>query len=173
VGQVLDCAQLEEIGSRRVQEIRKLVTPPKAPEYLDDTDTVAKHLAHKKISSFSLVGHGFFFWNFRTDLDDQYWSYLLALKRGWIPTGSFNVPIIQDSCRNEDAMAYKCILKRDIPGTDTIKAVEYILYRLNSTATADDNKVAELNGKELHDAFSDLITRFFDGFKGEGVVCGI
>jgi glucan 1,3-beta-glucosidase len=145
-------------------------SPPKAPAFLDDTDTVMKHLANKKISSFSLVGHGFFFWNFRTDLEEPYWSYLLALKRGWIPTGSFNDPSIQDSCRYEDSLAYKCILKRDIPDSNVLGAVEYILYRLNDTATAEDNHVAELSGKDLHDAASDLITRFFEGYKGEGVV---
>ncbi|KAG7363490.1 cellulase glycosyl hydrolase family 5 protein [Nitzschia inconspicua] len=146
-------------------------SPPKAPAYLDDTDNVMKHLANKKISSFSLVGHGFFFWNFRTDLDEPAWSYLLALKRGWIPTGSFNEPSIQDSCRNEDSMAYKCILKKNVPDENIIGAVEYILYRLNDTATTDDRNVESLKGKDLYDGAGDLITRFFESFKGEGITC--
>ena len=35
------------------------------PAFLDDTDNVMTHLAHKKINAFSGIGHGFYFWNFR------------------------------------------------------------------------------------------------------------
>jgi len=55
--------------------------PPRAPRHFDDTDNVMRLLAYKKISAYSGVGHGFYFWNFRTDLDEPDWSYLLALER--------------------------------------------------------------------------------------------
>ena len=129
------------------------------------------HLAHKKISSFSLVGHGFFFWNFRTDLDEPYWSYMLAVERGWIPTGSFNDPAIQDSCRNEDSFAYKCILKRDIPDKNIQGAVDYIVWKLNKTATDDEKAIATMEGKDLREKGGDLIQSFFENFRGEGVTC--
>lgn len=40
--------------------------PPEAPKHLDDTDTVMTELALQKIEAFSGIGHGFFFWNFRS-----------------------------------------------------------------------------------------------------------
>lgn len=43
--------------------------PPDAPKHLDDTDDVMTQLALKKIEAFSGIGHGFFFWNFRSELD--------------------------------------------------------------------------------------------------------
>lgn len=42
--------------------------PPQVPSRFDDTDDVMTRLAHKKIQAFSGIGHGFYFWNFRTDL---------------------------------------------------------------------------------------------------------
>jgi glucan 1,3-beta-glucosidase len=35
------------------------------------------HLASKKINAFSGIGHGFYFWNFRTDLNNPQWYVLL------------------------------------------------------------------------------------------------
>jgi glucan 1,3-beta-glucosidase len=40
--------------------------PPDASKRLDDTDVVMTALALKKIVAFAGVGHGFFFWNFRS-----------------------------------------------------------------------------------------------------------
>ena len=80
--------------------------PPRAPRGYDDTDNVMKLLAYKKISAYSGVGHGFYFWNFRTDLDEPHWSYMLAVERGWIPQGNFNDLKIRDACRSEDNNAY-------------------------------------------------------------------
>jgi hypothetical protein len=91
------------------------------------------------------------------------------VKRGWIPTGSFNTPEVQESCRNEDNFAYKCILKRDIPEKNIQGAVDYILYRLNDTATDEDRKIVKMEGKDLHDHAANLIQAFFEEYKGEGV----
>lgn len=41
--------------------------PPEASKHLDDTDAVMTQLAMKKIEAFSSIGHGFFFWNFRSE----------------------------------------------------------------------------------------------------------
>jgi len=40
-------------------------------------------LAHKQIASFN-QGHGWFFWNFRTEFE-SHWDYLEAYRRGWFP----------------------------------------------------------------------------------------
>ena len=42
--------------------------PPEAPRGRDATDEVMTNLARKKINVFSGIGHGFYFWNFRTDV---------------------------------------------------------------------------------------------------------
>ena len=41
-------------------------------------------LAHKQIAAFN-EGHGWFFWNFRTEAYEPHWDYLVAWKRGWFP----------------------------------------------------------------------------------------
>ena len=64
--------------------------PPEAPPGKDASDEVMTKLAFKKIHVYSEYGHGFYFWNFRTDIDEPYWSYMLALEKGWIPKGNLN-----------------------------------------------------------------------------------
>ena len=145
--------------------------PPKAPSHYDDTDSVMTLLAYKKISAYSGVGHGFYFWNFRTDVDEPHWSYLLALEKGWIPQGSFNDPKIQNACRSEDEMAYTCQVKRDMPDNSLLKAVKYILEQKNGTETDLEKSVVDMTGKELSDAANDMIMEFFDKNKLSGVTC--
>jgi len=145
--------------------------PPRAPPNYDDTDNVMKLLAYKKISAFSGVGHGFYFWNFRTDLDEPDWSYMLAVKRGWIPEGNFNDPKIQNACRSEDELAYKCYLKRDMPDAAVLKAVHYILKQKNETATPFEKSVMDMTGQKLDDAANNMIADYFDENKVAGVTC--
>jgi len=149
--------------------------PPKAPPHLDDTDNVMTLLAYKKISAFSGIGHGFYFWNFRTDLDEPHWSYLAALKRGWIPDGNFNDPKIQDSCRSEDEMAYRCIIKHGMSDVSVLKAVHFILTQKNRTETDTDTETEAstlgMTGKELHAAANNMVEQYFEKNKGAGVTC--
>jgi len=145
--------------------------PPRAPRGYDDTDNVMKLLAYKKISAYSGVGHGFYFWNFRTDVEEPHWSYLLALERGWLPQGNFNDPAIQNACRNEDENAYMCYLKPDMPENNILKAVAYIVKQKNETATAFDKSVLNMTGDALNDAASDMIEEYFEANKVAGVTC--
>jgi len=149
-----------------------VVAPPKAPLHYDDTDNVMKLLAIKKISAYSGVGHGFYFWNFRTDLEEPDWSYLLALERGWIPQGNLNNdPMIQNACRSEDNNDYICKLKRDLPDETIRGAVEWILDQKNETATDFENSVMDMSGDELDKAGNDIISDFFNKNKLAGVTC--
>jgi len=144
--------------------------PPKAPLHYDDTDDVMKLLAYKKISAYSGVGHGFYFWNFRTDLDEPDWSYLGALKRGWIPQGNLNNdPSIQDACRSEDDNAYKCNLKGDVSDESLGRAVAWILKQEN--ATDYEKSIPDMTGGKLHAAADELIEDFFEKNKFAGVTC--
>lgn len=148
-----------------------VTSPPKAPSGYDDTDTVMMMLAYKKISAYSGVGHGFYFWNFRTDLDEPDWSYLGALKRGWIPQGNFNDPKIQNACRNEDEMAYKCFLRPDMPNKAVVSAVDYILSQKNESATPFERSILHMTGDDLDNAANDIIAEFFEDNKVSGVTC--
>jgi len=160
------------IKEKNPLEGRDWVTaPPKAPPRYDDTDNVMKLLAYKKISAYSGVGHGFYFWNFRTDVDEPHWSYLLALEKGWIPQGNFNAPEIQNACRSEDEMAYICQVKHDMSDQSLVNAVEYILEQKNGTETDYEISVKAMKGDELNDAANDMIAEFFDQNKLAGVTC--
>ena len=88
--------------------------PPNMPHFLDDTDNVMSHLASKKINAFSGIAHGFYFWNFRTDLNNPQWSYMLALERGWIPKGNLGEDKILNACHADDSGLFRCILKKHI-----------------------------------------------------------
>ena len=147
-----------------------MVAPPKAPLHYDDTDNVMMLLAYKKISTYSLVGHGFYFWNFRTDLDEPDWSYLLALDRGWIPQGNFNNdPMILDACRSEDNNDYRCVLKNDVPDDRILGAVGWILGQKNGTAF--EKSAMEMSGADLNEAANQIIGDFFSENKLSGVTC--
>ena len=152
--------------------------PPKAPSRYDDTDNVMTLLAYKKISAYSGVGHGFYFWNFRTDVEEPHWSYLLALERGWIPKGNFNVPKIQDACRSEDENLFKCYVKPEVPDANLRKAVDYIFNQTkgNDTDFAKQVegihvKLGDMKGKELKEATNDTVSQFFDENKMAGITC--
>ena len=49
----------------------------------DDTDAVMTALASKKLLAFKEVAHGFYFWNFRNELEPS-WSWLAARDAGWL-----------------------------------------------------------------------------------------
>lgn len=44
-----------------------------------------KRLGLAKINAFGVDTHGFFFWNFRTELESK-WDYQRAVAKGWLPT---------------------------------------------------------------------------------------
>jgi hypothetical protein len=136
--------------------------PPQAPKHLDDTDNVMTHLAYKKISAFSGIGHGFYFWNFRTDVDEPRWSYMLALEKGWIPKGNLNSEKIQNACLAEDRFEYRCALKHGVAASAVESAVDYILDDMNETATSEDYDV---------DRASTIISDYFESHKGMGTTC--
>jgi hypothetical protein len=147
--------------------------PPQAPKHLDDTDNVMTHLAYKKINAFSGIGHGFYFWNFRTDLEEPHWSYMLALERGWIPKGNLNDGKIANACLNEDEGYFKCVMKKGVSHKAVRAAVEYIIKQKNETGTLtdEDEAVLHLKGQDLTKRGDDLITSYFDDFKASGATC--
>ena len=50
-------------------------------------------LAHKQVSAFNR-GHGWFFWNFRTEFE-PHWDFLEAYRRGWFPRNVSDVAALE------------------------------------------------------------------------------
>lgn len=145
--------------------------PPNAPPHLDDTDDVMMHLAKKKINAFSNVGIGFYFWNFRTDLYEPHWSYMLALERGWIPDYNLNDKRILTACDKEDTGEFKCVVKRGQLDQTVRDALAYVLNYENRSDTDEAKTILNLTGPALMDAASDELGKFFDAYHGIGATC--
>lgn len=161
--------------------------PPEAPQGRDASDEVMTNLAQKKISSFSGIGHGFYFWNFRTDLYEPHWSYMLALERGWIPKGNLNDDEIVNACHKEDNGLYLCIARRDQLDSNIKKGIAYILesvasegsaqiscnttISLNQTTVVDNVTLANMTGDELYAAADCAYNFFWSRHRAEGVTC--
>lgn len=145
--------------------------PPQAPKHLDDTDDVMTQLALKKIDAFAGIGHGFYFWNFRTDLYEPQWSYMAALDRGWIPKGNLNGEAIQNACVREDENAFHCVLKKGQIDKTIHKAVAYIFKHENRTKDPASQKILSLTGKDLEDAARTEIGDFFESHRLQGATC--
>jgi glucan 1,3-beta-glucosidase len=148
-------------------------SPPEAPKHADDTNNVMTHLAYKKINAFSNVGHGFYFWNFRTDLDEPHWSYMLALERGWIPKGNLNDEKILNACNREDSGDFKCILKNrnELRESSVKGSVAYIINFENKTDTPEGQEILSKTGDALMDVAAELIPEFFEQNRGMGATC--
>jgi len=56
---------------------------PREMAMQNNEDEYMTTLAHKQIAAFN-EGHGWFFWNFRTE-HEPHWDFLEAWKRGWFP----------------------------------------------------------------------------------------
>lgn len=145
--------------------------PPEAPRHLDDTDNVMMNLARKKINAFSNIGHGFYFWNFRTDLYEPHWSYMLALDRGWIPNYNLNDPKIRTACDKEDTGEFKCVVKRGQLEQNVHDALAYVLNYENRSDTAEAKAMLNLTGAALVDTANQVIGKFFDDYHAIGATC--
>jgi len=144
-----------------------VMSPPEAPRGRDGTDDVMKLLALKKISAFSGIGHGFYFWNFRTDLYEPQWSYMLALERGWIPKGNLNDERIMNSCHREDAGAFVCMANRDAPEDSVRGGMAYALEEEGKSSKYLD----KLHGDDLYDEADTIYAEFWNAHRGQGATC--
>jgi len=148
--------------------------PPTAPIGKDASDEVMTNLALKKINSFSGYGHGFYFWNFRTDVDEPHWSYMAALKKGWIPNGNLNDEAITNACQKEDNGLYKCVAKRDQLASNIRSGIDYVIkvdgLTINGTVV-NTTFVANMTGKALYDLADQAYDEYWTKHRVEGVTC--
>ena len=144
--------------------------PPEAPHRLDDTADVMRNLAYKKINAFSGIGHGFYFWNFRTDMDGPQWSYLRALELGWMPKGNLNDKVIINACDNEDSSEIRCRANRHAPEQSVHGALDYI-FGVEKKSTAEYERVGNLTGDALYETADTEIDAFFQKYRYTGASC--
>jgi hypothetical protein len=146
--------------------------PPEAPTHLDDTDAVMKELALKKLDAFAGIGHGYFFWNFRTDLYEPQWSYLEAVKRGWIPKGAAEQlgAATYMACDKEDKGDFNCVLKGGQLEKNIHNACAYIMNIENATE-AQMWLVGNLSGSALENTANNMIGAAFRRYRHVGVTC--
>ncbi len=97
----------------------------------DATHEVMTALAKKHISSYYGHGHGFYFWNFRTDLYEPRWSFMLALEKGWIPKYDLTDDAIVNTCQTDKDGFYL-----DDPKTNELEeAVDEVVYDTEEAAS--------------------------------------
>lgn len=75
-----------------------------------------RQLAKKKLNAFT-VGHGFYFWNFRTELDIK-WDFMRLVENGWLVLNDSSK--IEDACIKEDNGEFVCAAKRGGVPEDTL-----------------------------------------------------
>lgn len=149
-----------------------VTAPPRAPKRLDDTDDVMKNLALKKLDAFSGVAHGYYFWNFRTELYLPQWSYTAALQRGWIPRGSFVVnPHIANACVREDDIDFNCILKKGQLDSSIRDAAAYVFKIRNTTSDPENQAILNMTGTDLRKNVNKVIGEYFQNHKHAGATC--
>lgn len=151
--------------------ILQVRAPPEAPPRHDDTSDVKKNLANKKINAFSGFGHGFYFWNFRTDIYEPSWSYTLALELGWIPKGNLREEQIVNACEREDSSEITCVAKKKAPEKNIKTALSYIYEVEKKNGTAEAKAVANMTGHELHEVADREISGFFQKYRHTGATC--
>ena len=144
--------------------------PPEAPPHKDDTDSVMKQLALKKINAFSGIGHGFYFWNFRTEIDEPDWSYMLALERGWIPRGNLNSDLVNNACRKEDAGMYICIAKRNQLEVNLRVSIKWALTE-DGKSQEEIDSVDNVTGDELYDEADKVFNGYWAAHRVTGSTC--
>ena len=151
--------------------------PPTAPHGRDASDEVMRNLAQKKINSFSGFGHGFYFWNFRTDIDEPHWSYMAALKKGWIPSGNLNDDIITNACHKEDNGLYKCVAKRDQLESNIKTGINLVIKRDGSKILSkngiviNSGVVGNMTGEALYDLADRAYDEYWSKHRVEGITC--
>lgn len=141
--------------------------PPSAPPGQDASDNVMTNLARKKINAFYGVGHGFYFWNFRTELEEPHWSYIDAVGKGWIPSGSFATPEVTTACKREDAGSFYCQLK---PYADR-KTIEGAMAYCSSVDGTTVPGLEDLSDAKLRSTGQAIINNFWKAHHLNGATC--
>ncbi|KAL1507112.1 hypothetical protein AB1Y20_007968 [Prymnesium parvum] len=108
---------------------------PIGVQWGDSEQSAMTALASKQIHSFN-QGHGWMFWNFRTELEDR-WSYLASCARKWFPA---NVSSIEDETADA-CLSHSCEdqLANDADGASCGMRIDWLV--LNQEYTVADARI--------------------------------
>ena len=118
-------------------------------------------------SSHNIFTSRFYFWNFRTDLLNPQWSYMLALERGWIPKGDLNDERIINSCHREDTGAFVCEANRDASEETVRKGMDYALGEEGKSS----KYIYKLHDDDLYEEADTIFGEFWNEHRAQGATC--
>jgi glucan 1,3-beta-glucosidase len=147
------------------------ITSPLVDKYTLSVDhAVVRELAHKKIATFSRSTHGWFFWNFRTEISLR-WDFLRAVEQGWIPSDIRQLnPDLASSCLKEDQGFYFCYAKRNI-FEETIKAGLYWIENTQGVSNNNLTWIESLHGDNLITKADSIFNNYWHQNYIHGVSC--
>lgn len=105
--------------------------------------------------------------NFRTDLYEPHWSYMLALDRGWIPRGNLQDQQFLTACSKEDLGEFKCLVSPYAPDKAVRGGVEYALH----SEGKDSDYIYNMSGKVLKTEADKVLNQYWQAHHSEGVTC--
>ncbi|DAZ97649.1 TPA: hypothetical protein N0F65_003967 [Lagenidium giganteum] len=101
-----------------------------------DDHELTRNLATKKLNAFAL-GHGWYFWNFKTELDTK-WNFMELIRKGVFPK---NVSSYTDedgvstACEREDKGDFVCAAKRGVHRYELENGLKYACNAPNVNCT--------------------------------------
>lgn len=143
--------------------------PTSCTEFFDeDDDVVTRNLAHKKLSSFN-IGHGWYFWNFKTEIDPK-WDFMRSVEKGWIPSNVAQLSQVSDACAAEDSGEFICRAKRNAPEATLRSSLQWVCKQpgmdctnLNMTYSTLFEQCDHMFNQYWHDARTSGATCDFGG----------
>ena len=139
-------------------------------ESINVDNCVLKDLAHKKIASFARSTHGWYFWNFRTEISLR-WDYIRATEQNWIPKDIKQLnPSLASSCLKEDQGAYLCLSKRNI-FEETIRGGLYWIEITEGQTQGNLSWIDHLHGHHLSIRADEIFNNFWHQNYIYGISC--
>jgi glucan 1,3-beta-glucosidase len=130
-------------------------------------DAFMHQIASKKLQAWS-VGHGFYFWNFRTEGQER-WDYLASVENGWFPDDIFHYGVeITEACTQEDAGNFQCIARSDVFERTLESGLQYACD--NCQSACDCTPLAN-SGMSLEDKCNKIFNEFWQAKRGQGATC--
>jgi glucan 1,3-beta-glucosidase len=120
------------------------VTSDNAFEQEDDLD-FTRNLNMKKLNAFAL-GHGWYFWNFKTEIGTR-WSYLALIRQGAFPKNVSSYAAedgVFEACEKEDKGDFVCAAKRGVKKYELENSKAYACNAPGMNCTGVEDRFATL-----------------------------
>uniref|UniRef100_H3G4Z0 X8 domain-containing protein n=2 Tax=Phytophthora ramorum TaxID=164328 RepID=H3G4Z0_PHYRM len=134
-----------------------------------DEHEFARNLNLKKLNAFAL-GHGWYFWNFKTEFGSR-WNFLDLVRKGVFPKNVSNYHRDEDvftACLAEDKGSFTCAAKRGVQRDDLVSGLDF----------ACGNSDGKVNCKDLDKRFDTIeercdwaFNKYWHTHREEGATC--